>query len=496
MATEMKEYSLREVAQHKTKDDLWMVVHGKVVNATHYFQDHPGGAEVMLETAGTDASEAFDDAGHSEDAFEIMEPYVIGTLRGATPKKASTSTPAIISDAPLPVKKAVVDIQKKAAATNFSSSSSSKALVAVVVIGGVLGAASYGYSSRDISKYIHTLTPKTLARPLCKLFASSRKHQHVADAHAQGRFGFLGGFLTASATMATISALAFRRLAALADVGGGGFEKYPRAVKAGKPLRQDLISRRGFLEPGNYKYLPLTEKTEIAPDVYKFRFDLPTPTTVLGLPVGQHVAIRAEIEGKTVSRSYTPVSNNEDLGRLELIVRCYPDGQLTGRYLAKLQVGDEVAFRGPKGAMRYTRSGKLARRIAMVAGGTGITPMYQLIRAVCEDERDTTQISLVYANRGEGDVLLRAELDAFARRYPAQFRVWYMLDKAPQGWQYGEGYVNAQVMRDHLPAPDADTKLLLCGPPPMVNACKKTAESLGFKLGGAVPKMTDQVFVF
>jgi len=434
----------------------------------------------MLETAGTDASEAFDDAGHSEDAFEIMEPYVIGTIRGATLK--APHTPAIISKATLPIKKVAVDVKRKAT-TGFSSSS--KALAAVIVLGGVLGVA--GYSSRDITKNLRTTDPRTLARPLSKVFADRPQLAQVQN------LGFLGGFLTASAAIATISALAFRKLAELADVGGG-FTKYPRVVKAGKPLKQELISIRGFLEPMNYQYLPLIEKMEIAPNVYKLCFELPTTTTVLGLPVGQHVAIKAEIDGKTVSRSYTPVSNNSDVGRLELIIRCYPDGQLTGKYLAKLQVGDEVAFRGPKGAMRYKRG--LAKKIAMVAGGTGITPMFQLIRAVCEDDCDTTEISLIYANRSEQDMLLGKELDSFARRYPKNFKVWYMLDKASEGWRYGEGYVNAQVMRDHLPPPDEDTKLVLCGPPGMINACKKTAESLGFKLGGAVPKMTDQVFVF
>jgi cytochrome-b5 reductase len=54
----------------------------------------------------------------------------------------------------------------------------------------------------------------------------------------------------------------------------------------------------------------------------------------------------------------------------------------------------------------------------MLAGGTGITPMYQVVRAICEDPEDETQVSLVYANREEGDILLREELEALAERYP------------------------------------------------------------------------------
>ncbi|KAI0399874.1 hypothetical protein F4802DRAFT_528947 [Xylaria palmicola] len=476
----MKEYSLREVAQHKTADDLWMVVHGQVVDVTKYFKDHPGGPEVMLETAGTNATEAFDDAGHSEEAFEIMEPYVIGTLRGAAVRQAQPETPAVVAPVlPAPVKKVL-------AKKSSGGVSAGAALAVVLVLGGAVGAAGY---SRDLMKTVQNLDARRLVRPICKIFANRRL------VHADN-LGFLGGFLTASATLLTVGALGFRKIAELSDVGGG-FEKYPRAVKAGKPLKRNPVSVRGFLEPGTYHYLPLIEKREVTPGVYRFSFALPAANTVLGLPAGQHVAIKAEVDGAVVSRSYTPVSNNTNLGRLDLVVRCYPDGKLTGRYLEHLALGDEVAFRGPKGAMRYRRG--LAKRLAMVAGGTGITPMYQLIRAICEDDEDTTEVSLVYANRSEQDMLLRDELDAFARRYPGNLRVWYLVDKATTpGWEYGEGYVNADVMRQHLPAPDDDgeTKLLLCGPPGMINACKKTAASLGFRLGGAVPKMTDQVFTF
>ncbi|KAJ3577719.1 hypothetical protein NPX13_g2846 [Xylaria arbuscula] len=448
----MKEYTLREVAQHKQQGDLWMVIQGKVLDVTTYARDHPGGLDLILETAGTDATEAFNDAGHSEEAFEIMEPMVIGTLRGATVQaKPQPKAPKV----PTPIKKS--GNQKRTI-----SVSSGGALVAVIVLGGVLGTTS---APGGIAKSLTSFDLKNSFGPLSQALVNMRLPQLE-------NLGFLGGFVTAIITSIAAVGLGLRKLSELADVGGG-FTKYPRAIKAGKQLQQDL---------------------EIASNVYLLSFELPSEKTVLGLPVGQHVTIKADVNGKSVSRSYTPVSNNTDLGCLKLVIRCYPDGQLTGQYLQKLELGDEVAFRGPKGAMRYKRG--LTKRISMVAGGTGITPMYQLIRAICEDDEDTTQVSLIYANRSPEDILLLKELNSFARRYPKNFKVWYMVDKAPAGWKYGEGYVNADVMKRHLYAPNADTKLFLCGPPGMINACKKTAASLGFEVGGAVPKMTDQVFTF
>ncbi|RAL05302.1 cytochrome b5 reductase family protein [Aspergillus ibericus CBS 121593] len=272
-----------------------------------------------------------------------------------------------------------------------------------------------------------------------------------------------------------------------------GFTQYPPHVKRRKVIRCNPHLVKGFLDPKEYKSLPLIRKDTLSPNVFKFVFQLPSPQDVVGLPIGQHVAIKANVNGTTVSRSYTPTSNNLDKGVLELVIKCYPDGMLTGQHLANLNPGDTIQLRGPKGAMKYTKG--LCKKIGMIAGGTGITPMYQLIRAICEDDTDLTEISLIYANRTEEDILLRRELDAFAQRHP-QLRIWYMLDSPAHDWPFGKGYVTSDIMRDKLPGPSFDTKIMLCGPPGMVNASKKALASMGFQAPGAVAKMSDQVFCF
>jgi 2-polyprenylphenol hydroxylase and related flavodoxin oxidoreductases len=125
-----------------------------------------------------------------------------------------------------------------------------------------------------------------------------------------------------------------------------------------------------------------------------------------------------------------------------------------------------------------------------------LRPMYQLIRAICEDETDTTEVSLILANRSEEDILLRKELEAFAKNYPKNFNLWYMLDKPPQNWAYGKGFITQAVMTAKLPAPSPDTKVMLCGPPGMVKAAQTALVSMGFQAPGSITKMTDQMFLF
>jgi predicted heme/steroid binding protein len=73
-------YTLEEVQKHNNADDVWIVLHNKVYDITKYLEDHPGGSAILIEVAGTDATEAFEETGHSDEAREELEKYQIGDL--------------------------------------------------------------------------------------------------------------------------------------------------------------------------------------------------------------------------------------------------------------------------------------------------------------------------------------------------------------------------------------------------------------------------------
>ncbi|KAH3676125.1 hypothetical protein WICMUC_002422 [Wickerhamomyces mucosus] len=85
--------SYQEVQQHSTKDDLWLIIDGKVYDCTKYLDEHPGGEEVIIDCAGIDATNPFDDIGHSEDARETLKELLIGEIDVETlPKGKSISS--------------------------------------------------------------------------------------------------------------------------------------------------------------------------------------------------------------------------------------------------------------------------------------------------------------------------------------------------------------------------------------------------------------------
>ncbi|KAL4970726.1 cytochrome b5-like heme/steroid binding domain-containing protein [Aspergillus stella-maris] len=78
---EAKEFTFKEVAEHNSKKDLYLVVHDKVYDCTSFVDEHPGGEEVLLDVGGQDGTEAFEDVGHSDEAREILEGLLVGNLK-------------------------------------------------------------------------------------------------------------------------------------------------------------------------------------------------------------------------------------------------------------------------------------------------------------------------------------------------------------------------------------------------------------------------------
>ncbi|KAI8826654.1 uncharacterized protein EV422DRAFT_490634, partial [Fimicolochytrium jonesii] len=247
------------------------------------------------------------------------------------------------------------------------------------------------------------------------------------------------------------------------------------------------------LSKTEWKKFPLREKIVISHNTAVYRFALPTAESVLGLPTGQHISVCADVNGKEITRSYTPTSNDDEKGHFDLLIKSYPNGNLS-KLFSELKLGDELKVKGPKGQFQYTPN--CVKEIGMIAGGTGITPMLQIIKAVLKNPDDKTKLSLIFANVKVDDILLRDELEGLAEKNPERLRIYHVLNEPPVAWTQGVGFVTKDMIKTHLPAPAKDIKILLCGPPPMVKVMSTYAEELGYDKPNAISRMPDMVFKF
>lgn len=198
---------------------------------------------------------------------------------------------------------------------------------------------------------------------------------------------------------------------------------------------------------------------------------------------------------KEFVRPYTPITLDDTLGHFDLLVKTYPLGNAS-QYLASLSVGAKVRFRGPKGRFLYKPN--MAREVGMIAGGTGITPILQVIKAILRNPEDKTKIYLIFANLSVEDILLHEELKGLAEKHADQLKVHFVLNTPPsEDWTGSVGYITADIIKTHGPAissNEKETRILMCGPPPMMSAMTKIlTEELAFKPQSSPPSVDDQI---
>ncbi|KAI6012617.1 hypothetical protein F5J12DRAFT_819203 [Pisolithus orientalis] len=256
------------------------------------------------------------------------------------------------------------------------------------------------------------------------------------------------------------------------------------------------------LDPQKFVDIKLKRVEPYSHNTSVFVFDLPEGQASL-LPIASCVFLKAEdlkdANGKPMARPYTPISPSDLEGELSFLIKKYETGNVS-KYIHSLSPGDTLAVKGP--LPKWPWKMNEFDEVGLIAGGTGIAPMYQVLQHVLADKNNKTKFKLLFANVSEADILLREELDAMKKKYPKTFDVVYVVDKPSEKWKGPSGYINVDLIKQHIaPASLGEKmKVFVCGPPPQVAAIagKKAGREQG-ELGGILKELgytEDQVFKF
>jgi len=242
-------------------------------------------------------------------------------------------------------------------------------------------------------------------------------------------------------------------------------------------------------------------------DSYIYTCDLEDPNISLGLQVGHHITIRANVPtkddpvGPLLKRSYTPISSLNQKGSFDILVKIYranthpqfPNGGPLTQYLENnLKVGDKLTMTGPVFKVTYLGHGKFnfkdteynVKEVGLIGGGTGIAPMYQLVRAVLDDPTDKTKVFLLVANKSEEDILLKDELKEAAK--DPRIKITYTVDTGSSSWKGYTGYITKEMLEKSMPKAEGNPFLWGSGPKPMQRICKNFMKELGHDTDHAV----------
>ena len=256
-----------------------------------------------------------------------------------------------------------------------------------------------------------------------------------------------------------------------------------------------------FLEPRYWKHSTLHSKTSVSWDTRIFRFKLESDTQTLGLPTGQHMMIRLRdpVTREMIIRSYTPVSEASEPGFVDVLVKIYFDtperkGGKMSQAIDSLPIGHPIEFKGPIGKFEYKGAGactvngveRSVDKLLMVCGGSGVTPIYQVYRAVMQDREDKTQCVVMNGNRLLEDVLCKTELDAFHQQNAdsEKSKLLYTLTQAPEDWEGLKGRIAAPLLKEHAIREEfckGNAMVLICGPEPLEKSAKAALLEIGWK---------------
>ena len=226
-----------------------------------------------------------------------------------------------------------------------------------------------------------------------------------------------------------------------------------------------------------FKSYQLGEVIPITHDTALFRFLMEDPEDEFNLKPCSTLQVMYKYGVQAADqcqRFYTPVTANGTKGYFDLIVKRKTDGKMTN-HLFGMHVGDRLLIRsiGLKVQYRPNRWD----HVGMIAGGTGFTPMLQVIRhalgGATEEERgDRTRLSFLYCNRTDKHVLLKGLFDNYAKRFPKRFKVAYAVDNVVDkaNWKGYTGYVTHDMIRATMPPPtEKNYVILICGPDKLLN---------------------------
>lgn len=240
--------------------------------------------------------------------------------------------------------------------------------------------------------------------------------------------------------------------------------------------------------------VPVTSVKQLTATTKLISFGLPVGTS-LSLAVSSAILMNVPgggKDGKDLVRPYNPVSPNTQLGSFDLLVKIYPEG-IASKYIDKFTVGDLVAFKQVKGNVKAWRYPFGKESITMVAGGTGIAPMYQALLPLLQTPGDTTKVRLIFGNRDENDILLKSELDKMAADHPDRLEITYVVGETAndssalaRGWQGEVGWVDEDKLKRFAFPPAAGTVVWICGVDDLYKSLAGGRLTKGIKAGSAL----------
>jgi ring-1,2-phenylacetyl-CoA epoxidase subunit PaaE len=219
-------------------------------------------------------------------------------------------------------------------------------------------------------------------------------------------------------------------------------------------------------------------------DAFTLQFE-PTKEPIPYYP-GQFLTLIAQIDGKEIRRAYSLSSSPYADPHLSVTIKRVTGGRMSNYLLDHLSKGDCIEALAPAGNF-YLKRSYVRRNLVLIAGGSGITPLFSMIKSVLTLEAHSV-VTLIYVNSCKEKTIFYEALESLAFRYQSRFLLRHYWSADRKGWLskiFRHSHrLNATRLRELFRElgiqRDKNPEFYLCGPQGLMKLASATIESLGF----------------
>lgn len=234
--------------------------------------------------------------------------------------------------------------------------------------------------------------------------------------------------------------------------------------------------------PMRFYSLTVSSISTETPDAYTLSFVNPDPEVFAYKP-GQYLTLRLFINGKDERRAFSLSSTPRHNKELSVTIKRISGGLVTNYIPENIEPGDTIDVLPPMGKFTVDIDPTAARHFVMIGGGSGITPLMSMTRAILAEE-PKSDITLLYANHNKNSIIFRQELDKLEAQHGGRLKVVHVLSNEPEPWEGCEtGLMIGQLLGSLLEQAVNRSSLApgyyLCGPSGLMAEVKNVLAARG-----------------
>ena len=251
--------------------------------------------------------------------------------------------------------------------------------------------------------------------------------------------------------------------------------------KKSKSSAKDLFTNEKKASRPKFHNLKVSDIRRETADCVSVAFDVPSELSEeYRFSPGQYLTLDSEINGENVRRSYSLCSSPFD-GELRVAIKQVEGGKFSSWANSDLTVGREMRVMSPDGNFSVKIDTDKKHNYVAFAAGSGITPIYSILKSVLEEEPNST-FTLFYGNKTSKSVIFKEQIEALKNTYMERLEVHHVLSREDQGADLLKGRIDETKCEDFskrfFDINDV-TGYFLCGPEEMINGVSGKLQALG-----------------